>query len=131
MQRALLRTVHRVALLITLAVPGPTQGQGLTTERIYQLCYDRTSSEWQQGKLVCPAFIRGIIDGARLQGLRDAGGSISDHTRLLKICDPPTATGDEALNIVMRFVEARPESRPLPAAVTVYEASGVAWRCDR
>ena len=118
-----------VLVFTAFAATPAAQAQGLSTERIHQLYHDRSAPEWQQGRLVCPSFIRGIIDGARLQAIRDAGGSIPDHTRLLKICDPPTATGEEALNIVLRFVEERPASRLLPGAVTVFQALGRAWPC--
>ncbi|WP_147725090.1 hypothetical protein [Methylobacterium sp. WL116] len=71
---------------------------------------------------MCPSFVRGVIDGARLQVLRDGGGSMSEHTRILLIRDPPTATGDQALDIVARFIDGRPESRPLPHAAVVFQA---------
>lgn len=118
-----------LALPFTAVAP-PAVAQHLTGERLYQICRDRTSAEWKEaGHWVCPSYIRGIIDGARLQALRDVGGSIPEHTRRLMICDPATATGDEAIAIVVRFLDARPETRRLPAAVVVFQALGEAWPC--
>lgn len=73
--------------------------------------------------------MRGIIDGARLQALRDAKGSIPEHFKTLAICDPRTATGDEAIDIVVRFLEVRPVTRLLLAAVVVFQSFGAAWPC--
>lgn len=124
--------VLAAVLFISLGAMATAGAQGLTGERLYQICRDRTSAEWQEaGHYLCPGYIRGIIDGARLQALRDAKGSIPDHFKTLMICDPPTATGDEAIDIVVRFLEAQPEMRPLPAAVVVFQALGAAWPCKR
>ncbi|WP_375466172.1 Rap1a/Tai family immunity protein [uncultured Methylobacterium sp.] len=119
-----------LGLIPLLAAPLPGSAQVLTGERLYQICRERTSAEWREaGHWICPSYIRGIIDGARLQALRSAGGSIPDHVKTLMICDPPTATGDEAITFVVRYLEALPEARSLPAAVVVFRGLGEAWPC--
>ena len=45
------------------------------------------------------------------------------------ICDPQTAAVQDAIMLVLRYLETRPESRPLPAAIVVSQALGEAWPC--
>jgi hypothetical protein len=109
---------------------GPAHAQHLTGERFYEICHDQASAEWQvAGQWVCPSFIRGLIDGARLQGVRDAAGAPEGQAHKPMICDPQTAAAQDAIMLVLRYLETRPESRPLPAAIVVSQALGEAWPC--
>ena len=115
---------------VVVTAVSPTSAQDLTGERLYRICRDRSSAEWTEaGHYVCPGYVRGIIDGARRQALRDAGGSIPDYFKTLAICDPPTATADEAIGIVVCYFEARPEMLPKPAAASTFQALAEAWPC--
>lgn len=119
-----------LALPIIAGMFGTARAQHLTGERFYEICHDQASTEWQvAGQWVCPSFIRGIIDGARLQAMRDAAGAPAGQAYRPMICDPQAASAQEAIAKVLRFIEARTEMRSLPAAVVVSQALGEAWPC--
>ena len=48
----------------------------------------------------------------------------------MQFCVPEGASAREAIDVVMRFIEARPEMRPLAAAGTVYAALADKWPCS-
>ena len=106
----------------------PAQAQGLSTERLVQLCRDPASDLWRDiGQWLCPAYIRGLIDGARLQAISIAG--VEGHRRIMQFCVPESASGQDALDAVLAYVRIAPESRREPAAATVYVALAAAWPC--
>lgn len=117
--------------LALFSCPASAQEQGLTADRLYQFCHDRRSQDWERiGQWLCPAYIRGIVDGARLQAFH-VTGSMETYKSVMQFCEPPGTTYDTAIMVVTRFVELKPESRPDSAAVTVYEALSAAWPCLR
>ena len=122
-----------VALLL-LAAGAPTMpanAQGFSTERLDELCRDPNSDAWREvGQWLCPAYIRGLIDGARLQALYLAG-KVEGHRSLMQFCVPEGATAQEAIDAVLRFIAAHPGSRTEPAAATVYVALAATWPCER
>lgn len=123
------RTAFAVALAATLQQTHAQQG--LTADRLYRLCHDRSSPDWNgPGQWVCPAYIRGLIDGARLQAFH-VTGSAETYRRVMPFCEPPGTSMDAAIDVVMHFIETRPESRPLSAAATIYEAFSAAWPCSK
>ncbi|MCJ2140269.1 Rap1a/Tai family immunity protein [Methylobacterium sp. E-066] len=133
-----LTRVRRAGKALGLVLPiiagtfGTAHAQHLTGERFYEICHDQASTEWQvAGQRVCPSFIRGLIDGARLQVMRDAAGAPAGQAHRPMICDPQTASAQDAITLVLQYLEASPETRPLPAAVVVTQALGKAWPCER
>ena len=83
------------ALAASLLV-APASAQGLSTERLVELCRDPASAAWRDiGQWMCPSYIRGIIDGARLQAMHTAG-NVEEHRRLMQFCVPETASGADA-----------------------------------
>src|SRR4051812_33918593 len=126
----LVRWTAAAALLVASCVTAPpARAQGLSTESLHELCRDPKSEAWREvGQWLCPAYIRGLIDGARLQALYVAG-KIEGHGSLMQFCVPESATAQEAINAVLRFIAAHPESRREPAAATVYIALAAAWPC--
>ena len=119
-----------LTLPIVAGMIGTARAQHLTGERFYKICHDPASAVWQvAGQWVCPSFIRGIIDGARLQVMRDAAGAPAGQAHKPMICDPQTASAQDAITLVLKYLEARPETRPLSAAVVVSQALGDAWPC--
>ena len=119
-------------LVVTAVVFGlstlPAGAQGLSTERLVELCRDPASALWREvGQWVCPSYIRGLIDGARLQAIHTAG--VENHRKVMQVCVPESASAADALGAVLRHVEATPESRGAPAAATVYVAPAEAWPC--
>jgi Rap1a immunity proteins len=127
-QRFPLRAAAAVALTIG-AIATPVHAQGLSTERLDELCRDPASEAWREiGQWLCPAYIRGLIDGARLQALHVAG-SVEGHRQLMQFCVPEHSTAQEAIDAVLRFIKAHPESQGQPAAGTVSIALAAAWPC--
>ena len=62
-------------LLLESTLVLPARAQGLSTERLVEFCRDATSAVWRDiGQWLCPAYIRGLIDGARLQAIHIHGG---------------------------------------------------------
>jgi hypothetical protein len=120
-----------MVLLSTSAGMAPARAQGLSTERLVELCRDPASALWRDvGQWLCPAYIRGLIDGARLQAIHAAGG-IEGHRGLMQFCVPESASAEAAIDAVLAYVRAVPESRRQPAAATVYVALAAAWPCER
>lgn len=70
----------------------------------------------------------GLIEGVTLQALQTAG-SIEGGQTLRVICEPERSTADEAIGIVVRYVDAHPELRAAPIATTTYQALAAAWPC--
>jgi Rap1a immunity proteins len=117
------------ALLLASALVLPARPQGLSTERLVEFCRDPGSAVWRDiGQWLCPAYIRGLIDGARLQAIHTAGG-VEGHRRLMQFCVPETADARAAIDAVLTYVRTTPESRWEPAAATVYVALAAAWPC--
>src|SRR3954469_23696698 len=92
--------IRMTAAATLLVVSGwaamPACAQGLSTERLDELCRDPASELWREvGQWLCPAYIRGLIGGARLQALYVAG-KIDGHRDLMQFCVPEhsTAGGD-------------------------------------
>ena len=103
----------------------------LTGARLVQLCGDRNSAEWEQrGQWICASYVRGVMDGIRVQAMSVAG-SVETYERLVPICLPPGGTADEAIRIVVRHLEAKPELRSRGAGVVVFEALRAEWPCAR
>jgi hypothetical protein len=133
MQRPLFKSsvVVVAALLLASALVLPARAQGLSTERLVEFCRDPTSAVWRDiGQWLCPAYIRGLIDGARLQAIHTAGG-VEGHRRLMQFCVPESASAEAAIKAVLTYVRHMPESRREPAAATVYVALAAAWPCER
>lgn len=121
--------VGAVAILSAGALAIPARAQGLSTERLVELCRDPASDLWRDiGQWLCPAYIRGLIDGARLQAIHIAG-STEGHRKLMQFCVPESASAQDAIEAVLRYAEANPQSRREPAAATVYVALAAAWPC--
>jgi hypothetical protein len=119
-----------LAVVLAGGLSLPASAQGLSTERLVEFCRDPSSAIWREvGQLVCPSYIRGLIDGARLQAIQTAG-SIEDHRAQLRFCMPESASAADAIAVVLRYVEGPPESRREPAAATVYVALAAAWPCN-
>lgn len=105
--------------------------QGLPTSSFVELCSDPTSDKWRSvGQWLCTSFVRGVIDGARLQALHIAG-SVEGHTKLMQFCVPETVTADEAIGAVLQHLERAPELRGAPAAATIFSALAARWPCRR
>ena len=49
----------------------------------------------------------------------------------MQFCEPPGTTADAAIGVVVRYIETRPESRPLAAVAVVYEALSAEWPCPK
>lgn len=126
----LVRWTAAAALMVASCVtPPPARAQGLLTESLHELCRDPKSALWREvGQWLCPAYIRGLIDGARLQALYVAG-KIDGHRDLMQFCVPEHSTAQEAIGAVLAYIAAHPESRSDPAAKTVYVALAAAWPC--
>ena len=108
----------------------PVHAQGLSTERLDELCRDPASEAWREiGQWLCPAYIRGLIDSARLQALHVAG-SVEGHRRLMQFCEPEHSSPRETIDAVLHYIAEHPESRSMPAARTVYIALAAAWPCQ-
>ena len=119
------------ALLALATGTLPVSAQGLSTARLDELCRRRTSVAWREaGQWLCPAYLRGMIDGARLQAVHTAGMA-GDPRRLMQFCVTEAVTVDEALGAVIGYIDAHPESRQAPAAATVYVALAARWPCTR
>lgn len=72
---------------------------------------------------------RGLVVGARLQAMRDAVGAPAGQVHEPMICDPQTVSAQEAITLVLRYLGARSEIWPLPAAVVITRALGEEWPC--
>ncbi|GLS42701.1 Rap1a/Tai family immunity protein [Methylobacterium brachythecii] len=108
---------------------GSVRAEGLTAGRLYDICHDRTSADWDRiGQWLCPSYLRGIVDGARLQAFH-VTGSMETYKRVMQFCEPAGSTYDAAIGVVVKFIEARPETRPLSAAGVAYEAFSAEWPC--
>jgi Ssp1 endopeptidase immunity protein Rap1a len=115
--------------LLASALVLPARAQGLSTERLVEFCRDPASAVWRDiGQWLCPAYIRGLIDGARLQAIHTAGG-VEGHRRIMQFCVPENADARAAIDAVLTHVRHMPESRREPAAATVYVALAAAWPC--
>ena len=124
-------TLVLVAVIPSASAVLPAAAQGLTAERLHQLCHDRASSDWERiGQWLRPAYIRGIVDGARLQAFH-VTGLMATNQRVMQFCEPPRTTADAAIDVVVRYIETRPESRPLAVAAVVYEALSAEWPCPK
>lgn len=130
--RSTLRLVSATALILAGSLAAlPSRAQGLTTETLDELCRDPASELWRDvGQWLCPAYIRGLIDGARLQAMYVAG-KIEGHRDLMQFCVPENSTAQEAIGAVLAYIGANPESRSDPAAKTVYVALAAAWPCTQ
>ena len=122
-------------LLLAAVLPMPVHAQGLSTTpglstaRFEELCRHRVSAAWREvGQWLCPAFVRGLIDGARLQAAHTAGVG-GDPRRLMQFCITDAVTVDDALGAVIGHIDTHPESRREPAAATVYIALAATWPC--
>jgi hypothetical protein len=105
------RTWLAVALVLTASLsPRPARAQGLSTERLVEWCRDPASTVWREvGQWVCPSYIRGLIDGARLQAIHVTG--VEGHRRVMRFCVPESASAQDAIDAVVRYVESAPGSR--------------------
>ena len=71
------RTTFAALALAAILTAPPAEAQGLSTDRLVQLCSDPASDLWRDiGQWLCPSYIRGLIDGARLQAIHSAGDRI-------------------------------------------------------
>ena len=117
------------AFLSVALLPASAGAQGLSTARFEELCRHRISAAWREvGQWLCPAYLRGLIDGARLQAAHTAGPG-DDPRRLMQFCMSEAVTIDDALGAVIGYIDANPDSRQQPAAATVYVAFATRWPC--
>lgn len=103
-------------LLVALLAAAPARAETLTADLFVRLCSDRTSKLWADtGELVCPSYLRGLIEGARMSEIRTALAA-GDGRGVRAFCEPPGAGAGDAIEIVVRAITAHPESRGEPVA---------------
>lgn len=79
-------------------------------------------------------FARGYIMGvADLNDLNLGGVDLSGQTFVQRqfICVPQGVTGQQAGDVVCKYLVDHPEERQNPAALLVYKALLAAWRCPQ
>ena len=87
------------ALVLAQGLSLPAGAQGLSTKRLMEFCGDPASAFGEVGQWVCPSYIRGLIDGARLQAIHTAG---AESHRRMQVCVPESASAADALAAVLR-----------------------------
>jgi hypothetical protein len=88
------------ALVLAQGLSLPAGAQGLSTKRLWSSAAIRRSPYGEVGQWVCPSYIRGLIDGARLQAIHTAGAE--SHRRIMQVCVPESASAADALAAVLR-----------------------------
>jgi Rap1a immunity proteins len=103
-----------VAILLALTMPASAQDHGAD----YYLpgckgilARESTTKPWQ---MLCLGFIEGLVYGARGRDF----------------CPPDYAIG-QAVGVVVKYIEARPERMMLPFGELAKEAMIAAWPCKR
>lgn len=117
-----------IPTLLVLAA-APPRAETLTADLFARLCADRGTQLWADtGQLVCPTYLRGLIEGARMAEIR-AAMTTGEARGVRAFCEPPGAGAGEAIEIVVRAIAAHPESKPEPVAGIAYAALREAWPC--
>lgn len=113
--------------LIALSGAAHAQRQsGITGQKLVQLCTSDPKSV--EG---CTAFIDGVADTAYFyQTLRPANGSKGGPLPAY-LCVPPTTTGPQLRDIVVQFVQKKPEQSTREASGVVLRALDASFRCQK
>lgn len=123
------RVVPAIPALLALLTLAPARAETLTADLFGRLCADRTSKLWAEtGQYVCPAYLRGLIEGARMSEIRAAAAQ-GDARGVRAFCEPSGAGAGEAIDVVVRAIAAHAESRTEPVAGIAYAALREAWPC--
>nr|WP_321980162.1 Rap1a/Tai family immunity protein [uncultured Cohaesibacter sp.] len=120
------------------AIVSISEAENLDGNTLYELCYDQS----EVSKLACSSYIRGAIEGMywgtgvalwRLEVTKDSATTdeLNDAQNLiLMICQPPTATISQLVDISANYLRNHPESRPQGARTQIWKSLSEAFPCN-
>jgi hypothetical protein len=130
MRGAPLAAIAVASLLIAMTqqerVQTPTEPHGTVVtfwsgEEMLNYCSGANQAAHEEG---CTGFAMGVADTA---AEASAAGSMA---RPFRVCRPAEATGSQALDVVLQYLQARPDELQFSAASLAIQALAAAWPCS-
>lgn len=117
-----MKAVAVLFLLVTCFETSSANATFYTGNRLHELC--------QSSPSLAAGYAMGIIDfnGLNLNAIDENGNSVRSKQF---ICIPSDVSGQQAKDVVCKYLADHPKDRNLPAPILVYSALLEAWRCPQ
>lgn len=113
-----------------LAAPTPVEANFITGKVLYEICTPQdTDPDAAVMMSECRGFIVGVFDGI------EAASSVVTYSQnrqedpVKLTCNTSGVTADQLIDIVVRYLEDRPEHRNKPASLLIVDAFSRAFPC--
>jgi|HubBroStandDraft_1064217.scaffolds.fasta_scaffold168636_2 hypothetical protein len=126
-----MKLVMIVGIALCLFPCRTTNAQSLTGNELQSKCKHAVqetpsdlSSSWSAG--LCAGYISGVVDS---QAMWEAFEHVEKNYEQFHYCMPAAATNEQALKIVVKYLDDHPERLHEPANILILEALHKAFPC--
>lgn len=115
-------------IAILACFSGASNAREPTGNELYQMC------ESDETQLTCAYYISGVLHGAEatvfMVGMEEGLTYEESYYRYSKICFPPGTSGEQTMDIVIKYLSDKPEDRHILASALILKAVRAVFPCE-